>query len=429
MRSIRARLLWTLSLLLLVCGLAAMLLTFLTARGEVDGFLDLELQRAAESFELLPMTGLKNVPNTHGRLIVQVIDRATGAVKVSHKIAPFEPAAQTGFLDIKHASDKWRIYTLHASDRVIVTAQPFSERMRLAFVSALNIMQSLTLLLPFLVIGVWLLVGHGLAPLKRLSAAVKNRSAESLEPIDAANLPEEIAGVVVSLNDLLARLEKSLAAQRRFAADAAHELRTPLTALKLQSQLLERAKTDEDRQKLLVRLEKGIDRATHLVNGLLTMARLDPESGRASFSEVDLAALCAHVADDLGALAAEKGTSIRLSAQRSSASGLTDALYQLVFNLADNALRYAPEGATIEIACGQNAAGAPFVSVSDNGPGIPEQERKRIFDRFYRALGTKTEGSGLGLAIVAEIARLHKADITLGPGLDGAGVSFVVTFA
>ncbi|HAW44756.1 MAG TPA: two-component sensor histidine kinase [Sutterella sp.] len=428
MKSIRTRLIWAFSLLMLFASLAAMLLTFLTARGEVDGFLDLELQQAAQSFETLSLSGIQNAPNTSGRLILQITDPKSGESKISHKIEPFALPPSTGFYDVTHPTGDWRIYALYGEDRVIVAAQPKSERMRLAFVSALNILQPLTLLLPFLIIGVFLIIGHGLSPLRKVSLAVKNRSATSLEPLSSENLPEELTDLVGSLNELLYRLGQSLDSQRRFASDAAHELRTPLAALKLQSQLLARAKTPEERQKLLSRLESGIDRASHLVAQLLTIARLDPQRAKVPFKAVDLLALSRRVADDLEPLAASKSIAIDVKGESVSVDGIEEALSQLIYNLTDNAVRYTQEGGKIVISVNRDADQKPFLRVEDNGPGIAPEDRDRIFDRFYRALGTQTEGNGLGLAIVAGIAQMHQAEIAVGEGLEGKGAGFTVRF-
>lgn len=427
MYSIRLRLLWALSALVVAGGCCTVALTFFTSRGEIDTFLDLELQQTARSFELISLSGLKNTRGIEGRLIVQVTDRNTGENKTSHKIRPFAVPDRTGFYDVQNEGASWRIYALLSEDRAVITAQPVKERMRLAFIAALHIIQPVSLLLPLLVLAVWVIIGKGLSPLGRVARAVQNRSEHSLEPLDALGLPEEVAGLVNALNGLLRRLETSLNAQRQFANDAAHELRTPLTALKLQAQLVRRAATPEERDKLLGRLDAGIDRASHLVAQLLAIARLDPQAVQEPFKETDLYSLCQQVKESLDPLAQEKHISIELSGSHCLVSGLSGALFQMASNLVDNAIRYAPENSRIRISAEPVASGVRL-TVSDNGPGIRAEDRKRVFDRFYRALGTKTQGNGLGLAIVARIAEIHKADIQIGDGLDGRGVSFVITF-
>ena len=221
----------------------------------------------------------------------------------------------------------------------------------------------------------------------------------------------------------------SLTAQQRFASDAAHELRTPLAAIKLQGQLLARAKTDEDRAKYSERLQQGIARATRLVQQLLTIARLDPEAKK-PLSEVDLADLALSVHMDLEPIA--EGRNITLTAKASPVTlmGMPDALRLLITNLSDNALRYTPEGGRIEISVAAEGASAR-IEVADSGPGIPPEERARVFERFYRALGTKVSGTGLGLAIVQRIVELHGGRIRIEDGLEradgsGRGARFVV---
>jgi two-component system OmpR family sensor kinase len=243
-----------------------------------------------------------------------------------------------------------------------------------------------------------------------------------LAPIPTEGLPQEALGLVSALNGLLTRLQESLESQRRFASDAAHELRTPLTALKLQIQLAELAKTPEAQQKAFSRLHEGIERATRLVQQLLTIARLDPDATQKPFLPVSLNKVLQSTHDEMTVLAEQKAIEISTDLLDVNVNGMEDALKLLVTNLTDNAIRYTPEGGKIRLRVSRIVDQA-VIEISDNGPGIAPEERERIFDRFYRALGTKTQGHGLGLAIVKRIVELHQGEIYVDDGLDERGTT------
>ena len=192
-------------------------------------------------------------------------------------------------------------------------------------------------------------------------------------------------------------------------------------------QLAQRAKTPEQQQKCFVRLNEGINRATRLVQQLLTLARLDPDASDKPTSTVRLDDLCKSVAEDLTPIAAQKRIRIDAVTSRASVEGMEDALRLLITNLTDNAIRYTPEDGRIEIRC-RSKGEKTFLEIADNGPGIAPEERERVFDRFYRALGTKTSGTGLGLAIVKRIVDIHRGKIAIDDGLDGRGTTFRLVF-
>ena len=425
MYSIRDRLLWTFAIVVLLTGIAATYMTFISARGQVDSLLDMQLKQVAISLEshvAAEQRIQRQVERNEEQFVVQWIDRETQRVHVSHKITPFPYSEQTGFSTIRHDGETWRLYTLVADRTIIVSAQPTDIRVGLAFSSALHILQPLVLLLPFLAIAVWLVVGQGLSSLNRTAKFVAQRSPTSLAPIPTQGLPQEALGLVNALNGLLTRLQESLESQRRFASDAAHELRTPLTALKLQIQLAERAKTPEAQHKAFSRLHEGIERATRLVQQLLTIARLDPDATQKPFVAVALEKVLQSTHDELSVVAEQKAITITTDLQATTVNGMEDALKLLVTNLTDNAIRYTPEGGKIRLRVTQ-VNNRAIIEISDNGPGIAAEERDRIFDRFYRALGTKTQGHGLGLAIVKRIVELHQGEIRVEDGLEDRGTT------
>jgi two-component system OmpR family sensor kinase len=296
-------------------------------------------------------------------------------------------------------------------------------RTELAAAAALRLLVPILAVLPLLAALVWLILDRGLAPLARLARAVGARSPASLDPLPAAGLPGEVRPLVEALNGLLARLGEALAVQRRFAADAAHELRTPLTALALQIQLAERAGTDADRAAAFAKLKDGVRRASRLVQQLLALARLEPEAAETPFAPVALDALAQSVAAELAPIAAARPATLALGrVEPATTTGNEEALRLLLANLVDNAIRYAPAEGRIEVRAFRRGADA-VLEVADDGPGIPADERARVFDRFYRVPGTDVPGSGLGLAIARQVADLHHGRIELADGLDGRGLT------
>jgi two-component system OmpR family sensor kinase len=279
------------------------------------------------------------------------------------------------------------------------------------------------------VVGV---VGSGLRPLRRVAREVQRRDVHSLTQIAASRLPREIAPLVNELNRLLMRLNAAFQAQRAFVADAAHELRSPLTALNLELQLLDRAPDEAARLEARMNLRAAVERAIHLVEQLLTLARNEP---REAFGELPVIALEQPVAEgiaDAHALAAARRIELSLEADAATVCGDREALRMLVRNLVDNAVRYAPEGSNVRVRTRSGSSGngrpAPtLLEVADSGPGIPPADRERAFDRFYRRVGTPEGGSGLGLAIVKAIADRHGAQVRLGDAPEG-GLLVTVAF-
>jgi len=432
MNSIRRWLLAALLAALAGAGLAAAAATYFSAREEVDTLLDEELRQVALSLRdhaVLDLRRLESVSaNPAQRVVVQIWDPAFDRPYVSRIVggAPL-PRTDEGYTTVLHDMRSWRVYTLPTGRQLIQVAQPTALRTELAAATASRLLLPVLVMLPLLGIAGWWIVGRGLAPLGRIAQAVKQRSPTALTPVSTAALPSEIRPLADALNDLLARLDQSFALQRRFAADAAHELRTPLTALSLQLQLAERAQTDAERARAFDRLRQGIRRATRLVQQLLTMARLDPDAAAAAPSAVPVGALVSSVADDLRPLAEERAIELTVDDNSAGAtvSGSEDALRILFNNLIDNAIRYTPEGGrvTARIARDGNAVQA---SVDDTGPGIADEERERVFDRFYRAPGAGSSGNGLGLAIARQVVDMHRGGVRLESN-PGGGLRAIVT--
>jgi len=437
MSSIRRQL--TVGLLLAVAagGIAAAAWTYVTARDEANALFDYHLEQIAWSMRDHSFERELVAPPSAGELesdfVVQIWDRSGREIYLSRPHARVPGYAPLGFTDQHTGDAAWRVFSVRARGRVIQVAQPQRVRERLAAGLALRAAAPIGLLVPLLAVLVWIVVGRGLRPLEAIAAAVRKRHSTSLEPLSVGAVPDELAPLVGELNSLLARLGGALAVQRRFVADAAHELRSPLTALRLQAQLAERAGNGGARSQAIAELKSGVERATRVVEQLLTLARQGPEARPRAGQPVDLVALAQAVVTDCAQLAAQKNIDLGLGrSTRAVVSGDPLALRVLLANLVDNAVRYTPRGGAVDVdvgvEVGDAGANGAFLAVSDSGPGIPQEERERVFDRFYRVPGSGEVGSGLGLAIVREIAEQHAAQVSL-EDRPGGGLVARVRFA
>ena len=359
--------------------------------------------------------------------VVQVRDASGVRLYLSHphKVLPLD--VQLGFSTIDTREGRFRVYAQIVRGQVIEVAQPLAVRSRMALGAALKSVWPFAAMLPILGLAVWWVVGRGLVPLDRLARGVAARSPTALEPLTEGNVPVEAQPLVRSLNDLLERLRLALNAQRAFTADAAHELRTPIAALKLQAQLAARAPDEATRRAAAADLEAGVERAAHVVEQLLALARVEPGAAERPLERVALDELAASVVADRTQFAIAKRIDLGIAqSHRATVEGDPDALRTLLANLIDNALRYTPENGQVNVLVGETQA-RPWLEVADNGPGIPADERARVFDRFYRVPGAGDSGSGLGLAIVSVIAKRHRAEVALDDA-PGGGLRVRVTF-
>jgi two-component system OmpR family sensor kinase len=286
-------------------------------------------------------------------------------------------------------------------------------------------------LIPILALLIWIVVGRSLAPIHRLAQGVSQRSPGALDPLPDDAYPPEMQPILSALNDLLQRLSQAFATQRAFVADAAHELRTPLAALKLQLQLVER-ETDPAQTALgFKKLHDRLNRATHLVQQLLTLARHERHAAEPEHRPVDLRALAISTASEHAPLAQNKGVDLGVmpfpKGDGPKILGDESSLRIMLGNLVDNATRYTHVYGRVDISVSSADDGSALLCVADNGPGIPEEDRSRVFDRFYRREGTGESGSGLGLFIARTIADQHGATITLSE-TGGGGLTVTVRF-
>lgn len=430
MKSIRHTLLrWLFIGLSSGIAIAAVVL-YVQAREEANQIFDYQMKQLVASLPsqaFAPVSpGRYEEPGMEKDIVIQIWGENGIRIYHSHEQPSLPQRAELGFTNIRTPSGIWRVYSAQQGGTVVQVAQPLAARRELAAEMALRTVAPLFLLFPFLGALIWIAVSKGLAPVKRVAVEVQSRGAGALAPVADTDLPQEIRPLTHALNDLLERLDRAIDAQRAFVADAAHELRTPLTALKLQIQLAERASDEASRQAAFTELKRGFERAIRMVQQLLTLARHEPDASAQARQTLDLAALARDAVADFATAATAKRIDLGIKADAAAQiEGDADAVRILVGNLLDNAIRYTPEGGTVDVTVAANASSFS-IDVQDSGPGIPEQERERVFDRFYRVAGTGVEGSGLGLAIARQIADAHHAEIDLRN--TGSGLRATVVF-
>lgn len=434
MSSLRLRLVLLLSLGLGVAWLVAAWFTHAESRHEIDQLFDAQLAQSAQV--LLGTTrhelheriehGDDEVSVSHAyelKLAFQIWDDS--GLQMRSGAAPLTQMGSNhaGYSETLLHGEPWRVLTRWDArhEFMIQVAEPIAGRESLARHITLKMLLPTLIVLPVLALLIWFGVGAGLRPLQQLKHEVKKRTVNKLEPVAMKGVPEEVAPLAQALNDLFARLQQAFEGERRFTADAAHELRTPLAALKVQAQVALRASNEVERNLALENVLRGVDRAARLVEQLLTLARVDPETAVIGFKPVDLQSLAASVMGDLEPLAHAK--QIEMALEASSACqvlGDDGQLSLLLRNLIDNAIRYTPAGGQVLVAL--NSINGVSVEVCDTGPGIAETECTQVLQRFYRISGSGEEGSGLGLSIVRRIAELHGAQLTLSDNPSGTGL-------
>ncbi|MCE1185402.1 MAG: sensor histidine kinase N-terminal domain-containing protein [Zoogloea sp.] len=284
-------------------------------------------------------------------------------------------------------------------------------------------------IIPIAVILVWMGLSRGIAPLNRLQSLIRRRRPSDLSPIEVGGVPEEVRPLIIAFNEMMARLEENLQAQQRFIADAAHQMRTPLTGLRMQTDLALMESDPAQIHRSLQQISQSAERASHLINQLLSLARAEASYEKIyAVEQVDLEALLRPMLTDFVPRALQKGIDFGLETtdQPLLIDGNPVLLGELLKNLIDNALKYTPVGGCVTVRT--IATEKAIVEVEDTGVGIPEADRERVFERFYRVLGSAESGSGLGLPIVREIAELHRAKVSLSPNPAGQGTIVQVVF-
>ncbi len=405
-------------------------LSYHDAHHEIDEIFDANLAQVAQM--LLALTSefdddddIARLPadvHKYQKKIVFQLWTRDGHLLLRSRYAPTVPLTREDGLSeaIDAHQVRWRYFTQWDNERELraVVGENHEGRQELAGHIVGRLLVPALLGLPLLAAWIWFATRRALAPIDAIADQVERREPQHLAPLQPPSAPAEIRPLLEALNGLLARVGQALESERRFTADAAHELRTPLAALTVQASVAARARDSAERDHALAQITAGTKRASHLVEQLLTLARLDPNLGMTK-SPVRMDELAAEVCADQAGLALAKGIQLELDAGADvGVLGNADLLRILLRNLVDNALRYSPPDGQVLIAL-KTAAGKVCLSVSDNGPGIPAVQRDQALERFHRLVGQEIAGSGLGLSIVARIAEQHGAQLELRDGLKG----------
>ena len=437
--SLQIRLSLWLSSAILSVALIAGIVTFFSAFNEAHELQDDMLRQMATLF------------NRHGLTVSQAGNSSTGAdsdpesrvfVQVLSTTSPSNPNIGTkptlalpknlhdGLQTVRVNNETYRVLvrTLGSGERFVV-AQETAVRDEIARDSSLRTLMPLLILVPVLLLVVAYFIRKIFKPIAALSSEIDQRSEQELHPIAPEPFPAEIRPFVGAINRLLRRVEQSMAAQQRFVADAAHELRSPLTALSLQAERLGDAEMSANAQERLKRLRQGIERGRTLLDQMLVLARAQA-SKSTSNTTVSVQQVYRDVLEDLMPLAEVKGIDLGVVSDSDIQVPVNEVdLITLVKNLVDNAVRYTPSGGRVDLSVSTTKEGVTL-AVEDNGPGIPETERERVFDPFYRILGSDEIGSGLGLSIVQTISARVGAKVSLGYASEQSrtGLRVMVTF-
>jgi two-component system sensor histidine kinase TctE len=298
---------------------------------------------------------------------------------------------------------------------LVQVAETLEKRNQLAYEIIKGVILPQCVILPIGIALLWFGLAKGISPLNALQEKIRQRKPDDLSALDTENTPEELVPLISALNDQLTRLEQNLNTQKRFIADAAHQLKTPLAGLRMQSELLMRTSDREHIQKILKNIHSATERATRLVNQMLSLARTETPH-LTKFELIDLVEIARNVLRDFVPESLQKNIDLGFEAPNNAVYIIGQGLMlsEMLKNLIDNAIRYTPPFGTITMRIeDSNNKESLLLEVEDTGPGIPEADRELVFERFYRILGTQADGSGLGLAIVREIVNQHKAHIAI----------------
>ncbi|BEP93296.1 ATP-binding protein [Acidovorax sp. A79] len=431
-RSLRMRLLVFLLAAIVLAGAVQGALAYRGALAEADALFDYHMQQTALALRSgLPVDaqdlgpGLDPEDENH-EFIVQVWTNEGLRIFESAVGAALPQIAVLGFTDVQARGGTYRVFSMQTRSQVIQVAQNMAARRDMARSLALRTLAPLAIMAPLLVLAVWWGVSRSLAPVERVRRQLAQRQADDLSPVSDAQLPDEVQPLVSELNLLFERVQRAFTAQQHFVADAAHELRSPLAALRLQLQGLQRAGDDVARAAAIERLSAGIDRATRLVEQLLTLAR--QEAGTAATDPVDLRAVAQLALADVAPAAQVRGMDVGLlDSDAATVPGNAEALRMLARNLLDNAIKYTPPGGRVDLQVRADN-GHAVLTVEDSGPGIAPEHRERVMQRFVRETADGAPGSGLGLAIVQAIAQGHGATVQLGASPRLGGLLVTVRF-
>ncbi|MDP5240560.1 ATP-binding protein [Uliginosibacterium sp. 31-16] len=435
--SVRSRLLFVVGFGVVVATLAQAVVAYRVALTEVDTISDFHMIEMARAVgrsmpqtmtQIVPMPAGDRLPVSEDNCFTLRIQRKEGVPSVS--VAPQH--VQRVFSIRKDGSKSLRVLEVDAPDVHIEVSHDLAVRAQTAGALAFRTILPVIATAPLLLLCVAWGVRHALRPLRKARREIGERAADDLRPLTTEGVPDEAQPFVREINSLFARINTEFEARRNFVADVAHELRSPLAALKLQVECLARAQTPETRSLAHERVVAGISRATRLVEQLLVLAREDaappgysvttlPQVARLALSDAFTLAHARQI--DLGADLQEN-----LPEAVFTVCGDVEALRTLLRNVLDNAVKYTPAGGVVNMTL-QREPEAIILRIEDSGPGIPAEERERLFERFQRgSSGQDAGGSGLGLAIVRTIANRQGIEMTLDTSATLGGLAVVLRF-
>lgn len=357
---------------------------------------------------------------------VRILAEDRKVLYVSHPDANVPLPSILGLSTQTLQKKQWRFFSIKVKGATIQVAQSLKQRKNTIKETAVSLIVSQILFIPFLVLLIFFAIRKALLPLNELTVEIKRRNSEVLEPFSDIKLPSEIKPLVQSLNMFIEKVSSMVNVLKRFTSDAAHELRTPITALKLQLSIVENAKTKNERESAIQNLKSGIHRSEKLISQLLTLARLEPNSHIREIQPINIRLLVKESIEELLPFAHEKYIDLGLSKKDDAIIyGVGYEIKILINNILDNAIRYTPNHGCVNVSI-KDIADKVILEINDNGPGVLSNDLERVLERFYRGENNDSVGSGLGLAIVKEIALYHKATIELKN--TNPGLSFKVIF-
>ena len=432
-------------LLVLVLGLvvgvwlATAVMTWFDVRHELDELLDSHLAQAAallvvqQAGEIEDEHEAVDAPSLHRyapKVAFQVFHDGRLAMRSSNApLAPMIAAAEhfsTGFRSVQIDGTTWRVFAAQGAKRdvQVYVGEQAESRDSILWAVLRSTLWPMAVALPLLALAIWWAVYRGVEPMRSLGRTLAARQPQALHPVELGGAPAEMTPMIQALNGLFERIGSLLESERRFTADAAHELRTPIAAIRAQAQVAMGEADDAQRRHALQATLEGCDRATRLVEQLLTLSRLEAVEALDQ-GTLDLAALARRVTGELAPKAATRRQVVEFDAlEACPVTGNDTLLAVLVRNLVDNALRYSPAAAKVSVAVRQEG-GRVVLRVEDSGPGLAEADRARLGERFFRLPGSEQSGSGLGWSIVRRIAAVHRVSLQAGASaaLGGLAVS------
>ncbi|EGM2345332.1 sensor histidine kinase [Salmonella enterica] len=411
-QSVQYRLSVSLFIAIVIAGLLSGGLTFFLALDEAHELQDNTLSQIANLLSYAP--GRENLPelirhsmegDNEAKIFVEYLSSANHVMPASDVHFMLPAKLNNGFQDISSNNHHYRIFIHQLSPEMkVIIGQRSDARDEIAFDSALRSLIPFVILLPIFLVMAVRVIRKAFFPLRNIANTLIRRSDGDLTPVVDTAIPDEIQPFVDSINGLLNKVETTIRTQKRFIADAAHELRTPLTALSLQAERLSASEMSEEAQKRLSVLRTGLTREKVLLEQLLSLAREQQDNSQGRWESVSVITLFRDLIESVIPLADEKYIDIGIPESAEMVYELVimtekSTLYTALKNITENAIRYIPEHGQIDLSV-RYTDHHMVIEVEDNGPGIPDEEKKNVFDAFYRLEGTTLPGSGLGLSIV-----------------------------